>query len=226
MDGEQPLEPDVMLVLRTAGYVGAHTVGAPKDNLKDRLSAIRDAGQALAGTGGFAPPPPGLAGPFPPAPQPAAGGLDTNRWASGLPADLQRGAPEIYRNMRAEGVGNIREWLNMRYAGTKSNSNLGQGRAKSGTGLNSAKARAVQLKRKDSARSSKNSKREIANNNAPATATAAGTSSAGFKNLNFKGSKGVVGKVSVADVTRRGQNSYINMNKNDKSEVFTQRDAK
>ena len=26
--------------------------------------------------------------------------------------------------MRAEGVGNIREWLNMRYAGTKSNANM------------------------------------------------------------------------------------------------------
>ncbi len=109
--------------------------------------------------------------------------------------------------------------------GTKSNSNLGQGRAKSGTGLNSAKARAVQLKRKDSAISSKNSKREITNNNVPATAIAAGSSSAGFKNLNFKGNKGV-GKVSVADVKRRGQNSYINMSKNEKGEVFTQRDAK
>ena len=98
--------------------------------------------------------------------------------------------------------------------GTKSNSNLGQARAKSGYGVSSTKARAVHLKRKDSATSSKKSKQQSVSNKPQALAHMnSGTQSAGFKNLNFKGSKVTVGKVSANDVNRKASDSYINMNK-------------
>ena len=34
------------------------------------------------------------------------------RWDSKLPPDMARGAAEIYRSIRADGVSNMREWLN------------------------------------------------------------------------------------------------------------------
>lgn len=34
------------------------------------------------------------------------------QWRMKLPADLQRAAPELYRNIRAEGVASVRQWVN------------------------------------------------------------------------------------------------------------------
>ena len=38
-------------------------------------------------------------------------------WHLKLPADLQRAGPELYRNIRAEGVGSVRQWVNEQHAG-------------------------------------------------------------------------------------------------------------
>ncbi len=41
------------------------------------------------------------------------------RWDSQLPPELPRGAPEIYRSLRAESSVNIRDWLSQNYPGQK-----------------------------------------------------------------------------------------------------------
>ena len=33
-------------------------------------------------------------------------------WHLHLPADLQRAAPELYRNIRSEGAASVRQWVN------------------------------------------------------------------------------------------------------------------
>ena len=39
-------------------------------------------------------------------------GPENMSWHLKLPADLQRAAPELYRNIRAEGVSSVRQWVN------------------------------------------------------------------------------------------------------------------
>ena len=80
------------------GYAGAATPGPPGDDL---LSSLRqmvapiDAG----GSGGFLAYLAPTAGTAP----------DAYKWSQGLPPSLKRAAPEINANIRAAGVGTLRE---------------------------------------------------------------------------------------------------------------------
>ncbi len=46
-----------------------------------------------------------------------------SRWSHGLPADLPRAAPEIYRSLRAEAAANAREWLSAHFKGSRACTN-------------------------------------------------------------------------------------------------------
>ena len=112
---EQTLEPDLLRVLHGYGYFGAQTRGAPRESLMEALRGLRDAGAVPAGDPGFPPSPPGLCDSV---------AIPTDaRWQQGLPPDLKRAAPEIYCLCRAEGANNLREWINRRFQGEKSNKN-------------------------------------------------------------------------------------------------------
>ena len=115
LEHEQTLEPDLLRVLRGYGYCGAHTLGAPRDSLVGALQGLRDAGAVPAGNPGFPSAPPGL--------NDSVAMTSDARWQQGLPPDLKRAAPEIYRACRAEGANNLREWINLRFQGEKSNRN-------------------------------------------------------------------------------------------------------
>ena len=115
LEGETPLEPDLLRMLYGQGYAGAGTLGAPRDTLKMVLETFRSIGAPQLGGGGFQGPAPGLST--------AMNFGDDDRWELRLPPDMQRAAPEIYRNMRSEAAGNIREWIQQRYQGEKSNKN-------------------------------------------------------------------------------------------------------
>ncbi len=41
------------------------------------------------------------------------------RWQHQLPPDLKRAAPEIYRNLRSQGVASAREWVDRNYTGNR-----------------------------------------------------------------------------------------------------------
>lgn len=101
-------------VLTGHGYVGDSTIGPPRyDDLKKQLGEL----EAFAG------------------PQHGSGGAllrasaeqqvsdpEQMAWHLKLPADLQRAAPELYRNIRAEGVGSVRQWVNEQHAGLEAKS--------------------------------------------------------------------------------------------------------
>ncbi len=116
MEVTEPMEPDLMRALRGQGYQGAHTLGAPRDELKTILERFRDGGNALLGSGGFPGAPPGMGDAM-------EFSMSDDRWQQGLPPDMTRAAPDIYRMCRAEGVSNMREWLSGRYKGERSQKN-------------------------------------------------------------------------------------------------------
>lgn len=98
------LEPELGNVLQSHGYVGDATIGPPRpEELRKSLQEIETLGAPAHGTGGT-----------------YARIADVNHgenpeqmaWHLKLPADLQRAAPELYRNIRAEGVSSVRQWVN------------------------------------------------------------------------------------------------------------------
>ncbi len=110
-------EPDLQRTLRGAGYNGPSTTGPPRGSLKSDLEALRDLGSPALGAGlAHAQGSAALPMPIP------YSGMD-GRWQSGLPPDLNRAAPEIYRALRSEGVNNVREWMNANFYGEKSAKN-------------------------------------------------------------------------------------------------------
>ena len=91
-------------VLIAHGYVGPATISPPRvDELKKQLTEIETLGGPAHGSGGSV-----LRA------QPGATemGPENMSWYLKLPADLQRAAPELYRNIRAEGVSSVRQWVN------------------------------------------------------------------------------------------------------------------
>ncbi len=118
LEAERALEPDVQRALRSHGYMGQSTeAGAPRDDLAPLLIGIRDSGAPPVGAG--------LASLTVPTtvPMPGAATGQDMRWEAVLPPDLPRAAPQIYRAIRSEGCANVREWLQSRYKGDKSNKN-------------------------------------------------------------------------------------------------------
>lgn len=98
------LEPEIGNILQSHGYVGDGTVGPPRaEELRKNLQEVETLGGVTHGTGGtFA--------------RVADINLGENpeqmAWHLKLPADLQRAAPELYRNIRVEGVASVRQWVN------------------------------------------------------------------------------------------------------------------
>ncbi len=100
-------------VLCGHGYVGDHTQGPPRyEELKKQLTEMES----------FSGPPHGAGSAF--LRSSAEDGLvadpEQMAWHLKLPADLQRAGPELYRNIRAEGVGSVRQWVNEQHAGLES----------------------------------------------------------------------------------------------------------
>ena len=100
------LTDEIRRVLTVNGYHGPSTIGAPRtDELKKALAELEVAGLPQHGAGGAmlrASNDGGIGGTDP----------ETMSWHLKLPPDLQRAAPELYRNIRAEGVSSVRQWVN------------------------------------------------------------------------------------------------------------------
>lgn len=96
------LDETVKKLLECHGYFGHGTTGPPRtDELKKGLQEIETLGVPAHGASlqnG------GTLG--------QAGDPEHLQWHLRLPADLQRAAPELYRNIRAEGVASVRQWMN------------------------------------------------------------------------------------------------------------------
>ncbi len=108
------LEAPIRDVLISHGYVGPDTTGPPRyEELKKQLTDLENQPLAPHGTGAAML-------------RSAAGGVVSDpeqmAWHLKLPADLQRAAPELYRNIRAEGVSSVRQWINEQHAGLEAKS--------------------------------------------------------------------------------------------------------
>ena len=103
------LHDNIKVVLQAHGYIGPETRGPPRyEELKKQLNEIETVGVVPHGVGGALL-------------QTDSGAVasDPERmaWHLRLPADLQRAGPEIYRNIRAEGVASVRQWVNEQHVG-------------------------------------------------------------------------------------------------------------
>eukprot|EP00438_Fugacium_kawagutii_P007846 Skav210111 [mRNA] locus=scaffold2194:62563:65494:+ [translate_table: standard] len=106
------LQERIKTMLQAHGYVGPSTCGPPRtDELKKQLAELEILGSPPHGTGGSL-----LQAPMP---QAVSGATDPEQmaWHLKLPADMQRAGPEIYRNIRAEGVSSVRQWVNEQHSG-------------------------------------------------------------------------------------------------------------
>lgn len=98
------LEPEIVNLLQSHGYVGDDTKGPPRaDELKKTLQELESVGGPPHGTGGSFARVAGIA---------EGANPEDMAWHLKLPADLQRAAPELYRNIRAEGCSSVRQWVN------------------------------------------------------------------------------------------------------------------
>lgn len=104
------LQERVKALLTAHGYVGPSTVGPPRvEELKRQLSELEVAGSTPHGSGGVTLQTTQIGG--------MASDPEQMAWHLKLPADLQRAGPEIYRNIRAEGVASVRQWVNEQHVG-------------------------------------------------------------------------------------------------------------
>ena len=102
------LGPKVILMLQAKGYLGPQTVSPPDvPSLKRGLEELSFntpqqfvPGIDLAAANNWQ-------------------GASTNQFASGLPIDMKRAAPEIYRSIRMEGTSSVRQWVKDNYVGYK-----------------------------------------------------------------------------------------------------------
>ena len=98
------IETEIGKLLQSHGYIGDGTISPPRcEELKKALLEIETLGGPMHGSGGsFA--------------RIADVGTGDNpeqmAWHLKLPADLQRAAPELYRNLRSEGAASVRQWVN------------------------------------------------------------------------------------------------------------------
>ena len=92
-------------ILQMHGYIGQHSVSTPSaKDLTTALSGLTSRhaipGVGLGGTGTWT-------------------GAARSMYATALPADVRRAAPEIYRSLRAEGCSSTRQWLRENFVGYK-----------------------------------------------------------------------------------------------------------
>ena len=108
------LETLVREALASHGYVGVSTISPPRvEELKKQLAELESYGGPSHGLGA--------------AMLRASAGQtvadpEQMAWHLKLPADMQRAAPELYRNIRAEGVSSVRQWVNEQHAGLEAKS--------------------------------------------------------------------------------------------------------
>lgn len=98
------LEPLINKSLQAHGYIGPGTIGPPRyEELKKQLQEIETLGGPHSSTGGML---------LRPSNDLEVHDPEQLTWHLRLPPDLQRAAPELYRNIRAEGVSSVRQWVN------------------------------------------------------------------------------------------------------------------
>eukprot|EP00435_Cladocopium_sp_Y103_P042893 s2492_g12.t1 len=98
------LDGAIMKSLQAHGYIGPGTLGPPRyEELKNQLQEIETLGSGLHGAGGTL---------LRPGAEEPVRDPEQLAWHLKLPPDLQRAAPELYRNIRAEGVSSVRQWVN------------------------------------------------------------------------------------------------------------------
>ena len=98
------LENAVKTVLLGHGYIGAATISPPRvDELKRQLAQLETWGGPPHGSGGSV---------LRVSEGDRVSDPEQMAWHLRLPADLQRAGPEIYRNIRSEGVSSVRQWVN------------------------------------------------------------------------------------------------------------------
>eukprot|EP00438_Fugacium_kawagutii_P036017 Skav207006 [mRNA] locus=scaffold1554:6879:10419:- [translate_table: standard] len=107
------LQDKVKTLLVSHGYVGPSTLGPPRvEELKKQFAELEVLGVTPHGLGGMQLQAPALAA--------VASDPEQMAWHLKLPADMQRAGPEIYRNIRAEGVASVRQWVNEQHTGLES----------------------------------------------------------------------------------------------------------
>ena len=95
------LPAPVIAVLRAHGYIGAATRAAPgAEELATTLQHLVT--QAVAFND-----------------HSITQGDEFDRWATSLPPDCRRAAPEIFKNMRAAGSPSVRQWLQENFKGSR-----------------------------------------------------------------------------------------------------------
>ena len=98
------LDPDLQRVLESHGYFGDGTVGPPRvEELKKALLEHETLGGPAHGSGGSLARLADIS---------EGNNPEQLSWHLRLPPDLQRAAPEMYRNIRAEGSASVRQWIN------------------------------------------------------------------------------------------------------------------
>ena len=108
------LETMVKDVLSAHGYVGSSTIGPPRlEELKKQLAELESFGGPQHGLG---------AAILRAGAAEAVADPEQMAWHLKLPADMQRAGPELYRNIRAEGVSSVRQWVNEQHAGLEAKS--------------------------------------------------------------------------------------------------------
>ena len=111
LEARSPFDPAVRGTLMAHGYFGQGTISPPRDTLAAELQQLRDGGAPLGGSIQ------GLLGSS--TSQMVA---TEGRWEDGLPPDIRRAAPEIYRSLRSQGSATVREWLSANFSGSKQSS--------------------------------------------------------------------------------------------------------
>ena len=100
--------------LASHGYVGPSTISPPRvEELKKQLSELESYGGPSHGLG---------AALLRSSAEQSVTDPEQMAWHLKLPADMQRAGPELYRNIRAEGVSSVRQWVNEQHAGLEGKS--------------------------------------------------------------------------------------------------------
>ena len=107
ISARQALSPDLERVLVAHGYYGPGTAVVPRDTLRTELRSFAETGGPTHGAG------------IAPSERPRQAAAAETRWEHKLDPSVKRAAPEIYRNMRSQGVSNCREWVDRNFRGDK-----------------------------------------------------------------------------------------------------------
>ena len=100
------LHPDLVKVLEAHGYVGRSTITPPRtDELRKELGHYESQGAPQHGAATS------LLEGLSAMPGASFNNPENLAWHLRLPSELQRAAPEIYRNIRAEGSTSVRNWV-------------------------------------------------------------------------------------------------------------------